>query len=263
MSEQPDMAKLKERLIERRQEIFERRHQHQDTWERLHEAENEFEETAQKAHMSQGLAQLDASEKNEIEAIDRALGRLETGDYGVCQGCGGRIALRRLEALPFVPYCTRCAERLEQGRPLPSEEVETEEISDLLPPDYAGMTDDQLADAVYDELEKDRRVELDELDVSCDEGVIHLTGALPSEPKREILHEIVEDVMGLPEVVDQIRIDPTLWQRGESVTPATGKRSKAGILMEGEESEDEGEDVYAAERDGDPLRPPDEMVPER
>jgi hypothetical protein len=64
-------------------------------------------------------------------------------------------------------------------------------------------------------------------------------------------------------VVDQVRIDPTLWQRGEAVTPDAGKRSKAGILMEGEESEDEGEDVYAAEQDGEPFRPPDKMVPER
>jgi RNA polymerase-binding transcription factor DksA len=261
MSDQPDMAQLKARLIERRNEIFERRHQHRDTWERLHEAENEFEETAQKAHMSQGLAQLDASEKNEIEAIDRALGRMETGDYGYCDGCGDRISPKRLEALPFVPFCTRCAERLEKGRPLPRSEEEGEAA--YMPPDYAGMTDDQLADAVSDELEKDGRVELDELDVSCDDGVIHLTGALPSESKREILHEIVEDVMGLPEVVDQIRIDPTLWQRGEEVAPASGKRSKAEILMEGEESGEEGEDVYAAERDGEPLRPPDKMVPER
>ncbi len=262
MSEQLDLATFKQRLLERRQEIYERRHQHRDTWKRLHEAENEFEETAQKAHMSQGIAQLDASEKNEIEAIDRALGRMETGDYGFCNGCGGRIAPKRLEALPFVQHCTRCAERLEKGAPLPMADDDADEVADL-PPDYAGMSDDQLADAVYDEVEKDGRVELDELDISCDEGVIHLTGALPSEAKREILHEIVEDVMGLPEVVDQTRIDPTLWQRGETVTPAKGQRSDAEILIEGEESEDEGEDVYAAERDGDPFRPPDAMVPER
>ncbi len=262
MSDKPNMEKLKQRLIERRQEIFERRHLRRDSWERLHEAENEFEETAQKSHISQGLAQLDASEKNEIEAIDRALGRMETGDYGFCEGCEDRIAPGRLEALPFVSFCTRCAERLEQGRPLPVEEEEDEEGGDL-PPDYAGMDDDQLADAVYDEIQKDGRVELDELDISCDDGVVHLTGALPSAPKQEILHEIVEDVMGLPEVVYQIRIDPTLWQRGEAVRPTQNERSKAEILMEGEESEEEGEDVYAAEQDGEPLRPPDKMVPER
>lgn len=262
MSDRPDMKTLKTRLIERRQEIFERRHGRQDAWERLHEAENELEESAQKAHMSQGLAQLDASEKNEIEAIDRALGRIETGDYGFCEGCEEPIAPGRLAALPFVAFCTRCAERLEKGLPLPVDEEEMEEAGDM-PPDYAGMTDDQLADAVYEEVQKDGRVELDELDISCDDGVVHLTGALPSDPKREILNEIVEDVMGLPDVVYQIRIDPTLWQRGEAVTPARKERSKAEILMDGEESEDEGEDVYAAERDGEPLRPPDNMIPER
>lgn len=261
MSEQPDMVQLKARLIQRRQEIFARRRQNQDAWERLHEAENEFEETAQKAHISQGMAQLDSSEKNEIEAIDQALARMEIGDYGICRGCDDPIAPRRLEALPFVSYCTRCAERLERGLPLPIDEDEDTALD--LPPDYAGMSDDQLADAVFDELEKDGRVELDELDVSCDDGVVHLTGALPSEPKREILHEIVEDVMGLPEVIDNIRIDPSLWRHGEAENPASGNRSKSKILMDGEESDEDGEPVYADDQDGDPMQPPDKMVPER
>ena len=41
--------------------------------------------------------------------IRRALTRLEQGTYGRCVTCGAEIAPARLELLPFVAHCTRCA----------------------------------------------------------------------------------------------------------------------------------------------------------
>lgn len=41
--------------------------------------------------------------------IRRALARLENGSYGKCVGCGEPIAPERLEMIPFVAHCTRCA----------------------------------------------------------------------------------------------------------------------------------------------------------
>jgi YteA family regulatory protein len=40
-----------------------------------------------------------------LEQIDRALRRMETGDYGICEACGKPIPYERLEVLPFTPYC--------------------------------------------------------------------------------------------------------------------------------------------------------------
>lgn len=51
-----------------------------------------------------------------LERIDDALDRLATGEYGYCIDCGGEIAARRLEALPFATRCKACEEALENRR---------------------------------------------------------------------------------------------------------------------------------------------------
>lgn len=45
----------------------------------------------------------------ERAAIDAALLRMETGDYGYCVRCGEAIAPARLEHNPAVPTCIDCA----------------------------------------------------------------------------------------------------------------------------------------------------------
>lgn len=61
-----------------------------------------------------GDRRLDDRGKAEIEAIDRALGRIANGDYGRCEVCGSSIPLSRLEALPAATTCLRCAEVTER-----------------------------------------------------------------------------------------------------------------------------------------------------
>ena len=41
--------------------------------------------------------------------IDAAIGRLESGVYGTCERCGGRISAGRLEARPVARTCIQCA----------------------------------------------------------------------------------------------------------------------------------------------------------
>jgi DnaK suppressor protein len=41
--------------------------------------------------------------------IDAAMGRLESGTYGTCEGCGGTIGAGRLEVRPVARTCIRCA----------------------------------------------------------------------------------------------------------------------------------------------------------
>ena len=56
-----------------------------------------------------------ASEEGTLEMIDHALERIRARTYGTCEGCGGVIAKKRLEAIPFAALCIRCAEKQEQG----------------------------------------------------------------------------------------------------------------------------------------------------
>lgn len=45
-----------------------------------------------------------------MDKIDRALGRMDEGVYGVCSRCGKRIEKARLKALPYVDLCIKDAQ---------------------------------------------------------------------------------------------------------------------------------------------------------
>ena len=47
----------------------------------------------------------------ELAALDAAAERLAAGTYGTCTRCGRPIATERLDALPAVTTCIRCADR--------------------------------------------------------------------------------------------------------------------------------------------------------
>lgn len=52
-------------------------------------------------------------DRNELEAIERTLGRIREGSYGVCAECGVEIPRKRLEAQPLASRCTSCQEARE------------------------------------------------------------------------------------------------------------------------------------------------------
>lgn len=45
----------------------------------------------------------------DLQRIEDALGRLETGRFGFCEECGGQIALQRLTDDPTISCCHACA----------------------------------------------------------------------------------------------------------------------------------------------------------
>jgi DnaK suppressor protein len=49
-------------------------------------------------------------------AVAEAMARVQEGVYGICQGCGGRIPRRRLEAVPTATLCVACQERREASQ---------------------------------------------------------------------------------------------------------------------------------------------------
>jgi DnaK suppressor protein len=47
-------------------------------------------------------------ERKLLSKIEEAIGRLDEGEYGVCEGCGEDIGIKRLEARPVTTYCIDC-----------------------------------------------------------------------------------------------------------------------------------------------------------
>src|ERR1051326_6038043 len=60
--------------------------------------------------MNSQLAELDS---RELAQIDRAIEGLKRGTYGLCEGCGCKIPIARLNALPYTTLCIKCQREME------------------------------------------------------------------------------------------------------------------------------------------------------
>jgi len=58
--------------------------------------------------MSDRVASLNGRERRELDEIQEAMARLETGSFGTCEICGASIALPRLRAIPWARHCLAC-----------------------------------------------------------------------------------------------------------------------------------------------------------
>jgi len=59
---------------------------------------------------------LSATARQAVEEIDAALERMKDGTYGLCTPAGRRIAVARLEAIPWAETCVDCKQRVERRR---------------------------------------------------------------------------------------------------------------------------------------------------
>jgi DnaK suppressor protein len=58
---------------------------------------------------------LSDAERNLLMLIDEAFSRMRAGTYGVCTNCGTVIGEKRLQAVPWTPFCIDCQELQEKG----------------------------------------------------------------------------------------------------------------------------------------------------
>jgi len=60
------------------------------------------------------LGRLEGRERHELDEIQAAQARLETGAFGICETCRGAIPLPRLRAVPWARHCVGCQTREER-----------------------------------------------------------------------------------------------------------------------------------------------------
>lgn len=58
---------------------------------------------------------LSDGERNLLMLIDEAFNRIKDDSYGKCTNCGNTIGDKRLQAVPWTPYCIDCQELQEKG----------------------------------------------------------------------------------------------------------------------------------------------------
>ncbi len=60
-------------------------------------------------------SQLAEVESRELASIENALRQIRAGEYGLCEGCAGKIPMARLNALPYVTTCIECQRAAERA----------------------------------------------------------------------------------------------------------------------------------------------------
>lgn len=60
------------------------------------------------------LLRLRDRERILFRKIDKALKKIENGEYGICERCGEEIGLKRILARPVTDLCIRCKEEEER-----------------------------------------------------------------------------------------------------------------------------------------------------
>lgn len=65
-------------------------------------------------------------ESSLLRNVRGALARVEDGSYGICLHCEEDISAKRLQAVPWTPYCITCQEQADQNRETNSEVFDDE-----------------------------------------------------------------------------------------------------------------------------------------
>lgn len=75
-------------------------------------ADNHMADTATETYERELDEGLEEDARDQLRQIEKALARLESGEYGRCEICGKEIPLERLEAVPWTTLCIEDARRL-------------------------------------------------------------------------------------------------------------------------------------------------------
>lgn len=106
-SRKPNLGKV---LKTKRQELIDQLREWRQgvQAERVTDDEGGQASWAQMEHLA--FVNLEQGQKTLTE-VEAALGRMDRGTYGQCEGCGEPIPEARLRALPWARFCVRCIER--------------------------------------------------------------------------------------------------------------------------------------------------------
>lgn len=69
---------------------------------------------AETSYTKEFLLSLSDADREQLLLIDEALKRLRREEFGVCLLCHQEIGRKRLEAVPWTPFCIDCQEKAEE-----------------------------------------------------------------------------------------------------------------------------------------------------
>ena len=113
------LAEVKERLLERKKRLWQEVKEQLKSnigngYQEMLATARDEEDQASVSLLAETHLTLLGPKRQELEAIEEALMRLENGSYGLCESCGLPIEPRRLEIMPETPFCRNCMSQREK-----------------------------------------------------------------------------------------------------------------------------------------------------
>jgi len=114
-----ELNKYKEILLARQAELSEvLRNREAITIEKSPDALDEVQHAAERELAIRNLDR----ESNLLRMVRAALRRIDDGSYGTCMHCEEEISQKRLNAVPWAPYCIQCQEMADRHKESESQE---------------------------------------------------------------------------------------------------------------------------------------------
>lgn len=105
-----NQQQIGERLRVRRGELLARLQKlHPQVHHREEPLPADFGEQALELENLDVLFELDETSRHELQQINNALERLQSGNYQNCAICGNTIGKQRLQLVPYADTCMECA----------------------------------------------------------------------------------------------------------------------------------------------------------
>src|SRR4051794_22792422 len=102
------VKQIREALLERWKKIGANSTRESEMNGDLYVAHAEIIDIAQTLEQIGRDASLQEAERRELLAIERALAKMSTGNFGICEECGEEIPSKRLMVLPEARLCANC-----------------------------------------------------------------------------------------------------------------------------------------------------------
>lgn len=258
MPDRHTTEQLGEILARRKEELLERLQMSAEAWAELQEKPVELEEQATNISLAARFERQDDQTSGELNRIEKALVKIRNDRYGTCESCGKTIKTERLLAIPDAEQCLACA----AGKTPLAGEAGEEHAGAVLPEELRGLDDEQLARQVGEYLRVDERIPTEELEVTSADGLVALTGCLPSRKSHEILLQILQDRLGLRDIEDHLIVDRQVWEdRRRNPGRRLSGRTGYDKVTQGAGTDTSG--PVDSQKSGLPMDPADELVPER
>jgi hypothetical protein len=173
--------------------------------------------------------------------------------------CRKPIGEERLRSTPTTTVCRECSGRVETqlGEPEPGDEPPA---AGRLPPDLEQLDDDELAEHLIELVREDGQVDMNELQIGARSGVVYLEGAVPSESEHDVLLNILTDVAGIQEIIDNLDVQRLAWERDNRSKVESAEERQPGQIPD-QEPYGGTEDINLSNEEGVTYEPPDNPPP--